>query len=509
MFGRVHVPLPTAEEAAAADRTAREQHGVPERVLMESAARAAALVLHRMHPTGRIVGVAGSGNNGGDLLVMMRVLRAWGRDTRVIAVGSAPPDKQLMHGDDVEMVAADDADRVLARADIIVDGMLGTGARGAPRGAVRGWIERINDCQRSVVALDLPSGVDATSGAVEDSAIRAEATVTFGWPKLGLLLHPAREYCGRIVAVEIGFPERSVSAHARAITSEWVRQQLRPRKANAHKGSAGRLLIYAGSEGMAGAAALAAEAAFRAGVGLVRIASPAANREILQTLVTEATFLDAGALDAADLETMHVLIAGPGIGRTDAAFRSLQQVLEYMPGKPALLDADALNLLAQHKGMLRTIADARPLVITPHAQELSRLTGNAVEDIVADAPAAARAAAREFGCAVLLKGQPSIIAQPDGELWVNTVGSSDVATAGMGDQLAGVIGAMLGSGADPARAAALGLYLSARAADVTNRGRSLTPRDVTSAFPAIFRDLGPRRSSLDLPFVTFDQPQRW
>jgi hydroxyethylthiazole kinase-like uncharacterized protein yjeF len=216
VFGRVHVPLPTADEAAAADHAAREQHGVPERVLMESAARGAALVLHRLHPTGRIVGVAGSGNNGGDLLVMMRVLRAWGRDTRVIAVGGAPPDKQLMHGDDVEMVAAADADRVLARADIIVDGMLGTGARGAPRGAVRGWIERINDCQRSVIALDLPSGVDATTGAVEDSAIRAEATVTFGWPKLGLLLHPAREYCGRIVAVEIGFPERSVSAHARA-----------------------------------------------------------------------------------------------------------------------------------------------------------------------------------------------------------------------------------------------------------------------------------------------------
>jgi NAD(P)H-hydrate epimerase len=269
------------------------------------------------------------------------------------------------------------------------------------------------------------------------------------------------------------------------------------------------LLIYAGSEGMAGAAALAAEAAFRAGAGLVRIASPAGNREILQTLVTEATFLDANALDPGDLETMHVLIAGPGIGRTDDAWRALQQVLEYMPGKPALLDADALNLLAHHEGMLRSIADARPLVITPHAQELSRLTGNSLDDITADAPAAARAAARDFGCAVLLKGQPTLIAQPDGELWVNSVGSSDVATAGMGDQLAGVIGALLGTVEDPARAAALGLYLSARAADVVNRGRSLTPRDVTSAFPDIFRDLGPRRSPLDLPFVTFDQPQRW
>jgi NAD(P)H-hydrate epimerase len=260
---------------------------------------------------------------------------------------------------------------------------------------------------------------------------------------------------------------------------------------------------------MAGAGALAAEAAFRAGVGLIRIASPASNREILQTLATEATFLDAHALDPADLETMHVLVAGPGIGTSDDAFRALRQVLECMPGKAALLDADALNLLAQHPGMLRAIADERPLVITPHAKELARLTGNSIDDIIADAPAAARAAARDFGCAVLLKGQPSVIAQPDGQLWVNTVGSSDVATAGMGDQLAGVIGAMLGAGETPAVAAALGLYLSARAADIVNRGRSLTPRDVSAAFPDVFRDLGPRRSTLDLPFVTFDQPQRW
>lgn len=423
VYGTLHVPLPTAAQAAAADAVSHRKYNIPDRVLMESAGRAAALVLQRLYPEGRVMGVAGSGHNGGDLLVMLRVLHAWGRDVAVIAAGSAPPDTTLLHGESLEIIAADNAGDALSHAAVIVDGMLGTGAQGPPRGRIIDWIRRVNDATAPVLALDLPTGVDPTSGVAADNAVRADVTVTFGWPKLGLLLHPARGLCGRLVAVEIGFPPGSVQSDARLITPAWVRRHLRPRDASAHKGVAGRLLVLAGHEGMAGAAAIAGQAALRAGAGLVRIASESINRVILQALVPEATFLDRAALNADDLEPMHAVIAGPGLGTDASARKALSSVLEIMAGKPALLDADALNLHAEEPGALRDIAGGRPLVITPHARELSRISHEPLEDILDDMPGAARAAARDFNCIVLLKGQPSLIALPDGALMVNAVGS--------------------------------------------------------------------------------------
>jgi ADP-dependent NAD(P)H-hydrate dehydratase / NAD(P)H-hydrate epimerase len=511
VYGRADVALPTAAEAATADHAARADHGVPQRVLMENAGRAAALVLHRLYPDGRVVGLAGSGNNGGDLLVMLRVLKAWGRDVRVITAGTRSPDPALAHGADIDVVSAADAGAaLLATGAVLVDGLLGTGTTGSPRGGVAEWIRRLNATASPVVSLDLPSGVDATSGRVPGEAVQADLTITFGWPKLGLLLHPARRHCGRIVAVEIGFPDACSAAFgARAITSGWVSGRLRARPADAHKGSAGRLLVLAGSTGMAGAAALAAEAALRAGAGLVRIASTAENRQILQVLVPEATFLDRDALTHDDAGTMHALVTGPGLGQGSGARAALERALALMPALPTLLDADALNVLAGEADVLRDIGAGRPLVLTPHARELSRITGVPLEEIVADTPAAARAAARSFGCAVLLKGQPSVVATADGALFVNTSGSSDVATAGMGDQLAGTIGALLVGGVEPADAAALGLFLSGRAADLNALGRSLTPRDVSACLARAMATPGPAASSVGLPFITFDQPARW
>lgn len=510
-FGRAHVPLPTAPQAAAADRAARERFGVPERVLMENAGRAAAQVLQQLFPAGAIVGVAGSGNNGGDLLVMLRVLRAWGRDVRLIAGGSRPPDPALTHGADLRIIQdEDEAVRELARCDLVVDGLLGTGTTGAPRGAAAEWIRRINGSGRKVVALDLPSGVDATTGQAFAEAVNADVTVTFGWPKLGLMLQPARQHCGRLVAVEIGFPDAVTEEVAAVlVTPAWVRRCVTPREPGAHKGSTGRLLVLAGSSGMAGAAVIAAEAAIRAGAGLVRVASAADNRVILQTLVPEATFLDSAHLEAEDLEPMHALVGGPGMGQADATWEALDRALELMAGRPALLDADALNVLAREPSALSRAGQGRDLVITPHARELSRLSGASMHDILADPCAAARDAASRFGCVVLLKGQPSVIAAPDGGLLVNTTGSSDTATAGMGDQLAGTIGALLAGGMKSLQAAGAGLFLSGRAADLCGLGRALTPRDVSGALWRAFQDPGSTSPPLGLPFVTFDQPARW
>lgn len=514
VYGRADVALLTAAEAAAVDTAAREQHGVAERVLMENAGRAAALVLDRCFGRGRVAVLAGSGNNGGDALVMARALQSWGRDVRIVACGSRPPEPSLLHSHPITIEAADGVDDAIARADVLVDGLLGTGSSGAPREPLAAIIERMNASGRPIISLDLPSGADATTGAVAGAAVRADVTIAFGWPKLGCLLHPARAYCGGLVAVEIGFPPLAPGDDAKAmlITPAWATSRLPPRPLDAHKGSSGRLGIFAGQEGMAGAAALAAEAARRAGAGLIRLASAAENRVVLQSLVPEATFVDRTALGASDFESVHALLAGPGIGTDDVARRALDTALDLTAGRPVLLDADAINLFAgggDGVPPLETVAAARDVVITPHPKELERLTGRPVRDVQADRPAAARAASARFGCTVLLKGQPSLIAAPDGMLLVNSAGSSDLAAGGMGDQLAGVIAAFLASGLGSFEAAGVGLFFAARAADLAGRGRSLGPRDISEHLHDAIASPGAPGPFSGLPFVTFDQPPRW
>jgi len=511
VFGRELVPLVRPQEAAALDAAARERQGIPERVLMESAGRAAACVLDRLFPRGAVTAIAGSGNNGGDALVLARVLRAWGRTVRVLLAGARPADTALLHGYDLTPETLDAGDGALGSADILVDGVLGTGARGAPRAPASTAIEAMNASGRPILALDLPSGVDAETGDVEGEAVRAMATVCFGWPKLGLMFHPARSRAGRLIAVEIGFPPLHVDGAETAmlITPDWALARLPRRPASAHKGTSGRLLVLAGHEGMAGAAAIAARAAQRSGAGLVRIASTQSNRVVLQSVVPEATFVDRETLAADDLATMNAVLAGPGLGTGDDARRALETTLNLTRGRPTVLDADALNLFAREPETLRRVAAERDLVLTPHPMELARLMAAPVQEILEEPVRAARSAAKQFGCAVLLKGQPSILASHKLPLLVNSTGSSDLAAAGMGDQLAGVTGAMLAAGCSARDGAAVALYFAGRAADIAALGRSLSPADVSHAMSTAFTWPGARTSTLRLPFVTFDQPPRW
>jgi len=513
VYGREEVPLLTAAEAAAWDREARERHGVPERVLMENAGRSAALVLARLFPEGRVVAAVGGGNNGGDALVALRTLAAWGREVAYVVAGSRSPDAALAHGRPVAELSREEAERAFAHAGVLVDGLLGTGASGAPRGDVAWCIEAMNRSGRPIVALDLPSGIDPTTGAVPGVAVQAAVTVTFGAPKQGLLFHPGRERCGRIVAVEIAFPpELPEGAPAgQLITPGWAAARLPARPATAHKGTAGWLLVVAGRKGMAGAAALSARGAIRAGAGLVMVASAADNRVILQSANPEALFVereDAAALAAA-VGRVEALVVGPAIGVGAAEAELLDRLLDAAAGKPVLLDADAITLMAESPERLRRAVARGPVVLTPHPGEMARLTGRTVADITAAPLATARDLANETGCVVLLKGQPSVVAAPGESVLINSVGSSDVAAAGMGDQLAGTIGAFLAAGAPARSAAALGLFYSGRAADIAARGRSLSPMDVAAHLHRAMADPGPAASALELPFVTFDQPPRW
>ena len=503
LYGTDPVWLPTVEEAAAADEDAQLKTGVPQRVLMENAARAAAQVLIRLYPHGSVLALAGPGNNGGDAFVVARTLRAWGREARVAFFGSGRPEGALAHDHEVPEVAGDDALAAALRdAAVVVDGLLGTGSQGAPRGDVARAIELANGSVRPILALDLPSGADATTGAVAGAAIRAEATVSFGWPKLGLLFHPARAHCGRLLAVEIGFPPVT-ECSGRALTPAWARARLPVREARAHKGTEGTVFLLAGSAEYGGAMLLAATGALRAGAGVVRVASDARNRELLLAAVPEAIFADRD--DDVAAARASALVAGPGIGTDAGARRALDAALAATGGLPTLLDADALNLLAGDDARLRALAAERPLVLTPHPGELSRLTGSDTARIAAAPIDAARAFAERIGCVVLLKGAPSIVAAPGEPILVNTTGSSDLAKAGMGDTLSGAIGAFLARGASPGDAAGLGLFYTGRAADLARRGRALTPTDVATFLADAFDKPGEPAYPLDLPFILLDQ----
>jgi len=513
-FGRTVVPAPTGAESSAFDAEAIDKLGVPQPVLMENAGRSAAQVAARLFPEGRVVGFVGAGNNGGDALVLLRTLAAWGRDVKAVLVADRASPEPLSHGWDIPTVSdaelgEDQAawDALLSPAALLVDGILGTGVQGAPRARQAAAIERLNAAGRPVLAIDIPSGVHSGTGQMPGGAVAADVTVSFGAPKLGSLLPPGRAQVGRQVTVEIAFPPMDgPSFTAQVVTPAWAQARLPGRGTDTHKNEVGRVLVVAGRAGMAGAAVLATRGALRAGAGLVQVCSPPSNREILQGAVPEAIYVDASDDDALmdALGQAGAVVIGPGLGTDEDAAALLARVLAGPP-VPTIVDADGLNLMARDEGSLAKVAAGRPLLITPHLGEMARLTGSAGEDISSDRVAAAQAGTRSYGCALLLKGAPSLVAGGTAPLLVDTQGSSDLAAAGMGDVLAGVIGALLAQGLGPAEAGAVGLYLSGRAANIAALGASLTPQDVVERLPDALAERGDGDSDLDLPFVIFDQ----
>lgn len=515
-FGRALVGAPTGAESSEFDRCAIHEMGVPQTTLMENAGRSAAMVLQRMFPRGPVSALVGTGNNGGDALVLLRNLSAWGRPVTAILVGERDENEALLHGWGIRTLKDADfggnLDRLLgelAGAEVIVDGVLGTGITGPPRERQAFAIQGMNRSNAPIVALDLPSGVDAGTGAVPGDAVAAAVTVAFGGAKLGGLFHPGRRLVGRLVVVEIGFPPvEDGTFRGTLITPGWVTRRLPRREPDTHKNAVGALLLVAGRSGMAGAAILAARAALRTGVGFLRIASPPENRGILQEAVPEAVYVDTSdpmALAEA-IQASRALGVGPGLGTEEEGRRILESVLGSGGREALLLDADALNLISMgHALPLPEIGGTRDVVLTPHPGEMSRLTGMDVKSVTARRPEMALRLAADTDCTVLLKGMPSLVATPGSRLFLDTVGSSDLASAGMGDVLSGVIAAFLAQGSTPQEAASLGLYTSGRAARRTGLGVSLTPEDVVEAMPGALQEEGDGYSDLDLPFVLFDQ----
>ena len=492
------------------DALAIDSLGVPESVLMENAGRSAALVVQYLYRPNHVVAFGGAGNNGGDALVLLRAMASWGVDVTAVLVADRSASDPLLHGWPMQSLIQDVGvnDDVIARAlreaDVIADGILGTGARGAPRQREAAAIRLINASDTPVVSLDIPSGADATSGAIPGEVIKAELTISFGAPKTGTLLHPARGYVGRHVTLEIGLPPLSESdAIGRIVTPQWARGQLPVRETDTHKNRVGRLLIVGGAMGMAGAGILSARGAFHAGAGFVQVCTSAANRDLVQAAIPEAIFIpaeDREALQEAAAQA-DALVVGPGLGTGLESEIMLAEALGQ-GSQPVLLDADALNLAAQGSISLSQIGSMRPVLITPHYGEMTRL---APELVSADSRLdVARAFASECSISVLLKGAPSIVTSPAQPILFDTQGSSDLAVAGMGDMLSGVCGALMAQGLEPTVAGAVGLYLSGRAARICERGAGLMPSDVSERIPDVLKEKTDLRSNLPFPFVVFD-----
>jgi hydroxyethylthiazole kinase-like uncharacterized protein yjeF len=489
------IPVVSASEAAAWDAAARTQYRIPSRVLMETAGRAIVQVLVTEMPaavTGGVLIAAGAGNNGGDGWVISRALHTAGIPVWVASVDPKTDDaidnRALARVDGVHELAREEA---WPQAVVAVDALLGTGAAGPAKGDVLALAQRLADYGAPILAVDGPTGLDLTSGEAH-GPVHARLTVTFGGPRRGHLL--AREWCGKVVVVDIGFPPPPPdAAWPVLVTDAWAAVRLPRLAPQMHKGDRGRVCVIGGANGMSGAALHAARGALAAGAGLVKLVAAretiaAAQASLPDLLTVETEFgetIEPGLAEA--LEWADAVVLGPGLGREPRHARRafVAAVLARRRG-PAVVDADALHLMPEP-----LTPSPQPLVLTPHVGEFRVLAGDTLADEAANDrwSATARAAAK-LKCTVLLKGVPTVIADLRGPEHVVASGNPGLATGGSGDLLAGFIGAFLARGTAPAEAAALGAHALGRAAEQGARqwtARSLRPADVLAALPDVWR----------------------
>ncbi|HEX7817012.1 NAD(P)H-hydrate dehydratase [Dyella sp.] len=456
--------LYTVDQVRALDRRAIEQLGIPGYELMHRAAMAALTRLRRHWPSARRLAVyAGKGNNGGDGFLLAALAAEAGLHVDVWAVagasqGDAAKARQACEAAHVRIV--DGVSEIIVEADVLVDALYGTGLRRAPEGEIAALVERINASGKPVLALDVPSGLDADTGRCPGVAIHASVTVSFIAAKRGLYTGKAAACVGRLELDTLGLPDALWSA-SQPFAQVLMPHGLPRRARDAHKGNNGHVLAIGGDHGTAGAIRLCGEAALRTGAGLVSVATQADNIVALNSARPE---LMAHAVHGPqELETLlekaTVLAIGPGLGQAGWGHALWLTALDS--GKPFVLDADGLNLLAREPRRF-----TQPAVITPHPGEAARLLGMTTKDIEADRYSAVLDLARRFQVVAVLKGAGSLIATPDGRIAVCPWGNPGMATGGMGDLLTGVVAALLAQGCDPWDAACLGVGLHARAGDL-------------------------------------------
>ena len=490
----------TAAEAAAADRRAIDA-GIPSRALMQRAGAAAATEIALRFPRGIRRGVAvyaGPGNNGGDGWVVAGALSAAGIPARVRQFGELRTDDARAERDHV--VASLPAGDPHGGEEIIVDALLGTGTSGAPRGVIARGIDEMMQRRANgarIVALDVPSGLDATSGGCE-GAVVADLTLTFGTIKQGQLI--ARGHCGRLVVLDIGLGPHTTSDAPMLVGPAWARAHVQAIHADAHKGVRRKLAIVGGGDGMAGAAILAGRAAMRSGIGIVRLVVSPSTVPVVQSAAFEALGLPWPETDDGVDETIvhwaHGLLLGPGLGNYPRTRELAERILRRWRG-PVVVDADALNVFAGDAAALRDLLRGRPALITPHPAEFARLAGCSPDEVLENRFEIGASLARTIGCAVLLKGVPTVITDPAGRRIVSASGSPVLAIAGSGDVLAGIVATLLTQTEDAFTAAGCAAVVHGRAGEIANQGRAVRGVElgvVLDALPSVWGEtLPPRR----------------
>lgn len=511
--------LVTSDQMRSIDRDAIEHRGIPSLTLMENAGSEIARrilnnTIHRLE-TRRVAIFCGKGNNGGDGFVIARHLHQAGVTVDCWFLG---PIDQLSHDSRVNFDAAaghgvrlhqvlstDDVPTEVP-CDLVVDAVFGTGFSGVPNEVAAAVIERINKMEDVVLAVDVPSGVNASDGTCGGAAVRAKITYTLGLPKYGLYVSPGREFAGEVIVVPIGIPEESIETvgpTSELITPEYVTAKLPARKPDGHKGDFGWVLAIAGSTGMTGAAVLAGVSALRSGCGLAAIACPESVQPVVASSARELIshpLPDVGKRGALALRGLgeilelqkkyDSLIIGPGLGRHHETSELLRRLVGRV-NKPMVIDADGLNAFEDHSDLL---ADKPyPLVITPHAGEYARLTGNEVPTEIHARIKMAREMAKLLKLTLVLKGSPTIVAGQDGQTYLNPNGNSGMATAGSGDVLSGIIGSFLAQGMSGIDAALCGVYIHGSAGDIARDEfgeRGMIAGDMVSLLPRAICDLG-------------------
>lgn len=504
--------LVTAKEMKALDVQAQNDYAMPGILLMDNAAQAVAEAVHEALTAlegERVVIFCGGGNNGGDGLGAARWLQSYGVSVRVFVVGAALDAVQgdaalelamfTKAGGRVEALSTEDdwvlAELAASKADVLVDALLGTGFHGELEGDVLRACELLNKSEKYILAVDIPTGVNADNGAVSENAVRADHTVTMALVKTGLLLYPGREYCGDIELADISMPVKLVEEYQSdkyRLTDEIVRELLPLRKANAHKGDAGRVVICAGSPGYTGAAALASDAAVKAGAGLVSLYTPLSSRDVLAIKLTEVMvhgllermpgILGGGAASdvASSAEAADVLVIGPGLGTSESTQEAVRTILQKIT-TPVVIDADALTALAGHTEILAAMQAQK--VLTPHPGEMARLTGLEIAEIEADRINIAKKYAEQWQAIVVLKGAPTVIGCPNGTVYVNSTGNSSLATGGSGDVLTGIIAGLAAQEISLQEAAICGVYLHGLAAELTGIDIGLAAGELAALLP--------------------------
>lgn len=486
----------TAEQMREADRRTVHDIGIPSLVLMENAGRQVVAAIESLIQDladRRVAVICGKGNNGGDGFVVARTLHQRGVDAAVFLVGQVAEVKgdariniEILGrlGVTVVEIADEGAWELhfseISERDLIVDALFGTGLKSALTGIYETVIGDINGAGIPVVSIDLPSGLSADTCDLIGDAVEAVATVTLGAPKLPLVLPPAESKAGEVVIADIGIPidiiESIEGPRVELLTRDQMRPLLTPRAPDAHKGDYGRVLIVAGSRGKTGAAVLAAHGALRSGAGLVTVATPRTCQPIVAAhtveYMTEALdetidgTVDLPALDYVLSLSGDVVAAGPGLGRGHGVTTFVRELLEKSES-PLVFDADALNAFADEPAAL-VGREGRDVIITPHPGEMARLVGCTVDDVQADRLGMARDFATNHKIYVVLKGYRTLIATPDGKVFINPTGTPGMATGGTGDVLTGMLAAWLAQLLDAEAACKVAVYLHGAAGELAD-----------------------------------------